>query len=116
MAKRPLLERMLEKVEQIPIAGCWIWTGSDDGRGYGTIFSGSGKAPKKAHVASYELHHGEIAAGLVVRHKCDVSLCIAPHHLELGTQSENMQDASRRGRLNPVCLKNLKSFREKEIS
>lgn len=40
--------------------------------------------------------------GGVVRHSCDNPRCINPDHLSLGTQSDNIQDAVRRGRHNPA--------------
>lgn len=36
--------------------------------------------------------------GEVVRHKCDAGRCLRLDHLELGTQSDNLRDAVRRGR------------------
>src|SRR5688500_1160140 len=47
---------------------------------------------------AYELWHGPIPPGLVVRHTCDNSLCIARRHLILGTVKENNQDRDSRGR------------------
>jgi hypothetical protein len=46
----------------------------------------------------YEECFGEIPDGLVVRHKCDVPMCINPEHLELGTPKENAIDKVVRGR------------------
>lgn len=46
----------------------------------------------------YTEMYGEIPEGHVVRHKCDNSMCINPEHLEIGTQSDNMQDCIKRGR------------------
>ena len=37
--------------------------------------------------------------GFVIRHKCDNRSCCNIDHLEIGTQSENIMDASRRKRL-----------------
>ena len=47
---------------------------------------------------AYELAHGPIPRGMVVRHKCDVRLCIAPNHLEVGTVLDNLNDMYSRGR------------------
>lgn len=75
---------------------CWIWTGERTPDGYGVAryreLSGY------AHRVSYQMHHGEIPIGHVVRHSCDVPYCVAPHHLSTGTQVQNMQDMVARGR------------------
>jgi len=88
--------------------GCWGWSGSKDGKGYGQISARDGRrSPEKAHRVSYELAFGKIPKGMVVRHKCDNPECTNPSHLELGTQKDNMRDCSKRGRLNRKSLNNL---------
>lgn len=62
----------------------------------------------KAHRVSFEMRYGPISDGLIVRHKCDNPNCVNPNHLEIGTQMDNMLDASSRGRLNPKSLLNLR--------
>jgi hypothetical protein len=62
----------------------------------------------KAHRVAWEMFNGPIADGLIVRHKCDNPNCVNPKHLEVGTQKQNMMDASARGRLNPKSLENLR--------
>lgn len=46
----------------------------------------------------YTLVYGEIPKGMFVCHKCDVSLCLNPTHLFLGTPSDNQRDAVQKGR------------------
>ena len=104
----PLIDRFLSKVEMIPIAGCWLWTGAIDVHGYGHMSSRRGKSPYKSHRIAYELFIGKIPDGNVVRHKCDNPNCVNPAHLDIGTQKDNACDTSRRNRLNPVSILNLR--------
>lgn len=60
---------------------------------YGEVRFAGHRIP--ANRASYIVHHGPIPAGLVVRHKCDVSRCVEPAHLEVGTTSQNERDKRR---------------------
>lgn len=74
--------------------GCWIWVGALVGgprHFYGGIRIG-GKTVR-ANRLSYEMHVGPIPAGMFVCHKCDVSKCVNPEHLFVGTHSENMIDS-----------------------
>jgi hypothetical protein len=43
--------------------------------------------------------NGEIPPGMWVLHHCDNPPCVRPDHLFLGTQSDNMQDMIRKGRM-----------------
>jgi hypothetical protein len=70
--------------------------GAKFGTGYGSLSAG-GKAVY-VHRRAYELANGPIPGGLVVRHKCDVKLCVRPDHLEVGTQADNVRDKVERGR------------------
>ena len=65
-------------------------------KGYGS-FSVDGKSCP-AHRVAFELTHGPIPEGQVVRHKCDVPGCCNPAHLELGTSADNNRDRDERGR------------------
>jgi len=94
-----VVDTFMATVEQIPIAGCWLWTGRQDGNGYGSAVVGN--KTFGAHKLSHILFKGQVPAGLVVCHTCDVPLCVNPAHLFLGTHSDNMLDAFRKGRLKP---------------
>ena len=74
---------------------CWLWTGPQSNKGYGVL------EWTKVHRLSYQLHKGKIPKGLVVRHSCDNKLCVNPEHLELGTYSQNLQEAYDRGLRQP---------------
>jgi hypothetical protein len=93
-----LASRFWAKVEKQ--AECWIWTASTNGRGYGQLGRGGrGDGYVYAHRYSWELSNGSIPNGMSVLHRCDQSRCVNPDHLFLGTQKDNMRDASRKGRL-----------------
>lgn len=88
-----------------PNTGCWLWTASVRTSGYGCLRI-DGRLVS-AHRAAWETVHGPIPPhpdyhGLCVCHTCDTPLCINPAHLFLGTMRENMEDASRKGRLHRV--------------
>jgi len=94
------LERFMALVEKTD--ACWNWAGSiKPNNGYGQFQL---KRPdglwrnKPAHVVSHELFIGPVPDGMVVCHTCDRRSCVAPHHLLLGTRSENMIDARNKGR------------------
>lgn len=101
--------KRMERFQVFSVGGCWAWSGSKDGKGYGVISSrnGSKSSPEKAHRVSYEKNFGSIPFGMLVCHKCDNPECTNPDHLFIGTQKDNMQDCSKKGRLNPESLINL---------
>ncbi len=105
--KTPVDERYLWHVIKRGGGQCWSWSGAKDSRGYGTLNGGNG-VPKRAHRISWEIHFGEIPAGLGVLHKCDNPECSNPDHLFLGTQKQNALDMSAKGRMNPISYLNLR--------
>jgi hypothetical protein len=89
-----------------PESGCWLWTRSIDKDGYGIFWFKGNKT--FAHRKSYQLHKGEIGLGLLVCHRCDVTCCVNPAHLFLGTCKDNLQDAVSKKRF-AVGTKNVKA-------
>lgn len=79
--------------------GCWIWTGTSSGSGYGMIGLGAKVLGKDlAHRVSWRIHHGEIPSGLLVLHRCDIRRCVNPDHLFLGSYKDNSADMTAKGR------------------
>lgn len=99
-ASRAIEERFWEKVAIGAPDQCWLWTAGtvSDGAGmfYGAVRH-EGK-PRRAHVVSYILEHGEVPDGMCVCHTCDVPLCVNPAHLWLGTRGQNNADMVAKGR------------------
>lgn len=97
MAKLTDEQRFLSKVEFIPTTSCWLWLGHVlKSSGYGQVRH-DGK-PQLAHRVSYQLFKGPIPEGQVCRHSCDWPVCVAPHHITLGSLSDNTADMLERGR------------------
>jgi hypothetical protein len=80
--------------------GCWLWDSGVTSNGYTEypIFTLRVGRQQRVNRFMYETFKGEIPPGLVVRHTCDVSLCVNPAHLIVGTHKENAADREARGR------------------
>lgn len=75
---------------------CWLWTGSPNKTtGYGKIKVNG--VTILVHAFAYALQYGELPDGHIVRHGCDVKMCV--RHLISGTYVDNMRDAIERDRL-----------------
>jgi hypothetical protein len=77
--------------------GCWIFLGAKDRDGYGVFGHTKGKQ-LRAHRASYEFYKGKVSKDLLVCHICDITSCINPSHLFLGSPKDNTHDMIKKGR------------------
>lgn len=72
---------------------CWLWLGSINKKGYGTItFRRHGTL---AHRAAYIYTYGPVPEGLEVDHKCNVRRCVRPDHLQAIPHIDNVKKAPR---------------------
>lgn len=93
-AKTPV-DRFMAMVKKRD-SGCWMWLGSQDSDGYGSIRM-NGRSIR-AHRFSYQYFVGPIPGGMLVCHRCDTPGCVNPEHLFIGSNRENMQDMVAKGR------------------
>jgi hypothetical protein len=90
-----LEQRFWDKVVKSEL--CWLWSGARNPKGYGRFYANG-----KFHNAH---RFALILSGIVVPnnsqacHHCDNPPCVRPSHLFVGTKSENMKDAIRKGRV-----------------
>lgn len=100
MGFRLTKENILDRAIPEPNSGCWLW------EGYAKQVTKTYIQPRvtyKNKVFSvprlvWILFNGDVPTGLSVCHKCDVSLCVNPNHLYIGTHKDNMNDLVSRGR------------------
>jgi hypothetical protein len=86
-----------QRIIRIPIAGCWLWTGSVRSTGYASTNLIS-SPESSGHRLSWTIYKGPIPTGMHVLHKCDTRSCINPHHLFLGTNADNARDRDAKNR------------------
>jgi predicted XRE-type DNA-binding protein len=95
-AARRVEARFWSKVGKDVSAACWSWTGSANKHGRG--FFGVGGHTYLAPRIAWVLAHGVDPRPLSVLHRCDRPNCVNPSHLFLGTQQDNVDDMSAKGR------------------
>lgn len=79
------LARFLASIDEDPVSGCWLWTGSLNNRGYAGGIAGYANA----HRFAFEHYVGPIPPGRQIDHLCRVRHCVNPEHLEPVSPSEN---------------------------
>lgn len=115
MRRQNSILKFIEIVEEIPLDkyGCKIWPMGINSQGYGNY---------SIHNRTYSVHRLIFTTlnkrsyyGLVVRHKCDNRACCNIDHLDIGTQSENIMDASKRNRLKVGRENNMTKLTEEQV-
>jgi hypothetical protein len=95
--RRPVIDRVMERIEIDRESGCWIFPGTKTikDRGYGQVSTrvGGHRRMVLAHLVTYEHYVGPVPEGLEIDHLCSVAACVNPDHLEPVTHAENMRRA-----------------------
>lgn len=81
-----------------PASGCWLWTASTAGKGYGQIKVPRERRQVYAHRLSWLLYRGPLRKGRHVLHRCDNPRCVNPDHLFIGSPKANARDMAAKGR------------------
>lgn len=82
---------------------CWTWLGATAGRGYAVgrgygSFWFNGRNHRAPRIA-WSIRHGKpFPEKLLACHTCDNPVCVNPAHIFVGTCSENLLDAVKKGR------------------
>lgn len=72
-------ERVFAKVDAS--GDCWLWTGAQNGTGYGHMQVERGRF-RQAHLIVYETLVGLVPPGQQLDHLCRNKSCVNPDHLE----------------------------------
>ena len=86
----PIIVRITTRLAVTP-DGCWVWTGANNGVGYGVVGRGGREGQTYVHRVMYEYHRGPIPDGLILDHLCRNRGCANPSHLEPVTHRENLR-------------------------
>lgn len=93
------VDRFLDRVRIDERTGCWLWTGSHDGRqGYAKM-SVDGKGVRVTRWVFDLFNPGKLKKHHVVGHTCDNPPCVNPEHLVRYTHRQNMKDKAKKGRV-----------------
>lgn len=88
---------LLARREIDPQTECWRFTGAITGDGYGSLKIGD-RSRYVHRVAAVLYLDLDASTTLFVLHRCDQRECFNPDHLFLGTHTDNMRDATMKGR------------------
>ena len=91
-------ERFWSKVDIRGEDECWPWTGADDGHGRGQFYM-NGRKYRSPRIAWSVSNGVPFPDGLLACHSCDNPPCCNPRHIWPGTMSDNILDASKKGRM-----------------
>ena len=95
-----LAVRFWSRVEPFDVrdrSACAMWLGHRLPAGYGTL-TGADGVHHYAHRVSWELIHGPVPEGMVIRHRCNTPSCVRPGHLQVGTYADNEADKNEENR------------------
>ncbi len=95
------LENFWEKVQIGDADQCWMWSSQSKRAGYGQLWPRIGQSLQAHRLSVMLATTTPLGPEDVVCHRCDTPACVNPAHLMVGTQSDNMQDAAKKGRWVP---------------
>lgn len=78
---------------------CVIWVGAIADDGYARFWTGPTERAGpvlRAHRYAYQLRFGHLPKGVMLKHSCDITVCVNAKHLAVGTDRQNRIDRSLR--------------------
>ncbi len=97
--KKPIFQRIIDRLKIDPVTKCWNWTGVLYRDGYGkiTLSHKNHPQPQRVHRLIYPYFYGSIPEDKpLVLHHCDNPKCCNPLHLYAGTHQDNINDRLKR--------------------